>query len=401
MPAPGLPDWIGPGAIVRRYIRPGHVSERDHEPFYVLLTMELQGAYHDAGRATTGAYAFVVCPLDYERRLVVTDIFQRQVVNLPTLLSEWRWTGEYLGPNGNITMTGTSMPVTMHARAIQRDETVEIQGAGDMNGAYNVESVGETRIVLERMTYPRDTPTIGQIQQRAIAEQSETRDRLMRELLGIEDGVPSGIDHFEDPDPDDPEVYPEPAQPDADALTVEEITAMFRDPVDNIRPRTSDVNGAAVPAMILDVEPYQVWRLPPPNEGLWRVTIHTSDPRNPVILVHTREADRRIRCSATWLSEHGVRHEPPDSRTQNQPSPVVIGTLWEIPPEHLRRYRQVARWRVTRIDHDRVLLMSADGSGKRVYWPVSRLQSVGTFVGDGVPRRTAYERILHEDDDGV
>lgn len=140
------------------------------------------------------------------------------------------------------------------------------------------------------------------------------------------------------------------------------------------------------------VDANQVWLLPAPNVGLWRTSWETSQ----IVLTHVREADRIMRCTAGWLESHGVRQDPPDPRTELSGQPVVLGQVWEIPTDR-HQYKNVLLWRVHTIEGERVILMASDGSGKRLYWTTSILTRVGTYAGDGIPRRTAFERVLEDD----
>jgi hypothetical protein len=217
---------------------------------------------------------------------------------------------------------------------------------------------------------------------------AEERPNLSRAL--------SRLQNLAGPDDDDdiPPDLDDDILPDADYATWEQvpttptIVAVGRDG-DEVR---------AVPERDVPiVGPEQVWALPPPNEGLWRTTVAIlGNRRGSIRLTHTREADRRMDTTASWLVEHGVRQDPPDPRSRG--GEIVLGQIWEIPSEALHRYKDIRRWRVTAVDAARVTLRSADNGSKRLWWDHRRLLRLGTCLGDGLPRRTAFQRLLEDDE---
>lgn len=155
----------------------------------------------------------------------------------------------------------------------------------------------------------------------------------------------------------------------------------------------------------------QVWQLPAPNVGLWRTSwthpnLAQEARAGQITLTHTRENDRVMRCTATWLIEHGVRQQPLDPRTSaGLPAQsnggfagvVSLGQVWEIPTPNGKS----RRWAVSEINEraGRVRLMSEDMPGKRIYLTPAQILQLGTYAGDGLPRRTSYQRILEDDDE--
>jgi hypothetical protein len=365
MPTPGFPDWLNIGAIVMNIT----TDER-----LAITSIRFQPSPHPERQA--GSYAIQLNQLDEDipprprvangpaiLRAASQAVPYWTVINLPELLEHYRWTGEYFDENEHLVSEGTTMPVTMHMAALRPFERIHVQGSAAHDGEYVISSVtnhlhrsGGGRGLDLSLVDPASVPSLGTSLPAHI-----TLDMFM--------------------------------QTQDQEHTFEEIV------MDEVS--MGDAPELGIPR----VEDNQVWLLPSPNEGLWRTTF-TSGPRHilenhpQVTLTHTRERDRVMRCPATWLVNNAVRHEPRDPRT-NTGQQIALGQIWEFDPRHGSRYRRFPRWRVHTIDEraGRIMLMAADGSGKRIYLTPAKILEQAQFAGDGVPRRTAFQRVL-EDDDG-
>lgn len=484
MPTPGFPDWASVGAIVR----PTHPMATGG--LFVITRIEFQPA--DLPEAHAGAYAIVLNPIYDEnhslpRRVPLARVWDdarvRTVVNLPMLLENYEWTGEYLDENEQIIGVGTTMPVTMYAQGLAPGDEVIIQGSPNHDGVFRVGYAQHQHIMLNRDHEPV-TPEVEEAYQRERAataggwaadylgpanprtgadEPYMRTDGFGRDRTGLVAGLMGrlmGSDGVDEPQPGpqfpSADYFGQPANPDAlsDAgAEMEEVLAdagtTMRDAQDFLRAvQTIDPDSTAaqdahehmqrlanqdvlavytqVAQMPLD-PPYgleemdrvfqtlglpetdvpqvavsQVWLLPRPNDGRWRVAAAGV---LEIRLEHIRERDRYMTCTRAWLVQHGTRQEPPDPRARvGATSPVAKGQVWEIDPSNTKYSNSKNRmWRVQTIDEraGRLMLVAEDGSGKRLYWAPSRLLAVGTFAGDGSPRRTAYEHVLADelDDD--
>ena len=152
----------------------------------------------------------------------------------------------------------------------------------------------------------------------------------------------------------------------------------------------------------------QDWVLGQPHAGVWRIFGYEGEPgRNRATQWALRNITTQayIHAGGGWLVDHAVRQAPPDPRhrqnvsTLGSPS-VVLGQVWQIPLG--RRKRAPGRpvnFRVKEIKDDRVMLLSEEkNSGQRIYTTIAKLLGEGTLIGDGTPRRTAYERLLADHD---
>lgn len=156
----------------------------------------------------------------------------------------------------------------------------------------------------------------------------------------------------------------------------------------------------------------QDWVLGQPHAGVWRIFGYAGEPSP--YQVQDRTTEWMMRNTTTqawayvgegWLVDHGVRQMPPDPRHSQNVSTlglpaVLLGQVWQIPLG--RRKRAPGRpvnFRVKEIKGDQVMLLSEEkNSGQRVYTTIAKLTGEGTLIGDGTPRRTAYERLLADDD---
>ncbi len=347
MPPPGFPDWLGPGAIVIE----AATHNRDSSEIRYTVTdveMELPSVPWDGGERSGGGYVDALMELNYDAQEVVQGSLH--TVNLSAFLDLYQWTGEYLTPEGTITSTGTTLPVTMHMGALQPGQRLVIQGSSEHDGMYWIETVS------------RHVGAANGLDLRVVVDNTEVEQMLNEPLLREEI---RGFDGF------DPDMVM-PHDPDTTAVETN------------------------IPFVAAD----QVWQLPRPNGGLWRTS---RDPTNAGNwrLTHARERDRVMTCTATWLVTNGVRQTPPDPRTGGQNGTgIAIGQVWEFKADAGSRYQRCPRWRVREINgtSELVMLMAEDGSGKRIYLPPARILELATYAGDGLPRRTAYEHILEADD---
>lgn len=359
MPPPGFPDWLGPGAIVRE--RPNQEQpETWNDNRFIVMDVELQlpETTWDGSGEHPSIYAIALMTLNYDEQEV--DRATLHTLNLSAFLDLYEWTGEYFTPEGSIVSQGTTMPVTMYTAALRPAERIVIQGSPEHDGEFIIESIthhtgARNGFSLEAVTadsFDWARPGLAQ-------EQAEDMANLVSQM--------------------------EEAGIDAHAVVT-------HDPPLATPPQL--LNETDVPVVAAD----QIWLLPRPNQGLWRTSFNPTD-RGNIRLTHERERDRVMNCPATWLVQHGVRQTPPDPRTGGQQA-IVIGQVWEFKPEAGSRYRRFPRWRVCEVNAaaDMIMLMDEGGSGKRIYLPPARILSLATFVGDGLPRRTAYEHILEADD---
>lgn len=369
MPTPGFPEWLGPGAIVTE--RPSNVRYVTGLR-YVVMDVELQ---LPNGEDTQGAHAIALAPLTEIPTVGGhVDMTRMHVVNLPAILESYDWSGEYIMPDGTLVGVGTTMPVQMAATALQPMGTIVIQGTPELDGEYVVQSVAHHTGV--RMGIDIELRT-----RESILEPDA--EAAMEELAAMGQ-----------------QMFPDAYNPEEEAIPNVDDAGHPWEAV----PRTEAPASPELETGMPRVDANQVWLLPAPNEGLWRTsfTQHHLQHRNPgITLTHARERDRVMRCTGTWLIEHGVRQEPPDPRANRPGQQIVVGQIWEFNPDAGTRYRRIPRWRVHAINESagQVCLMAADGSGKRVFLPPARIVALATYAGDGIPRRTAYEHILDADDD--
>jgi len=362
MPTPGFPDWLGVGAVVRNIA----TSE-----YRVVTRIEFQPATHPERQA--GRYVIQLNqhlgnfptspqnPRPAHPHQIVTD--------LQEMVSNYAPTGDWLDEWEHIVSTGTTHPIVMAATALQPMGRLMVQGSGLFDGEYMIQSVThhmgavvvDGSLGLAGFDIELRTQAMLQTPEN-IAPMEMDGAAYMPDVAAWDVGV----------DQDEDRAWPPPGSPEIET---------------------------GMPQVDVD----QVWLLPLPNEGLWRTsfTQHVLMARDPgITLSHTRERDRVMRCTSTWLIEHGVRQEPPDPRANRPGHEIVIGQIWEFNPAAGKRYRQIPRWRVHTINEGagKVCLMAADGSGKRIYLPTSRIVALATYAGDGIPRRTAFEHILDDAD---
>jgi hypothetical protein len=289
------------------------------------------------------------------------------VLSLNDFLEHYSWTSEHLMPDGTLVGTGTTMPVTMHMGAIAPNQRLVIQGSAEYDGEYLITSVSQG--------YGGGGPEL---------------------TIGINNLARLGAG-----------LRPH-AQRDAPRPTYDRGSSHVRNGMDTSHLIT-DPPYSQTPSVIEGerpiVESGQVWLLPVPNQGLWRTEVISGRVVTaPIRLTHQREAHRVMNCSARWLVEHGVRQAPPDPRPQ-RPGQVAYGQVWEfaqegVPVDHGRAR---GRFRVMEINEraGRARLHAEDGSGKRIYMPPADILRNAMYVGDGLPRRTAFERVLEDDEEDV
>lgn len=381
MPTPGFPEWLGPGAVV---IEAATHNRDTNEIRYVVMDVELQlpETTWDGAGNTEGGHIVALMPLTQTGDLpVLTFAVDRaglHTLNLSALLDLYQWTGEYLMPDGRLHGVATTMPTTFHMGALRPNERLVIQGAGDLDGEYLISAVDTHHAAAGRRHGIDITLVDPDVMDRRVeAEQIAVMPR---------DFLPGRVDY--------------------------DLALQRQDLPD----RDLDVDAPVVPAPDPSeietgrpvVAANQVWLLPAPNAGLWRTSFsresqmtnaHVRSPQ--LTLTHARERDRVMRCTGHWLIEHGVRQEPPDPRSSRPNQAIVIGQVWEFNPDAGTRYRRVPRWRVLEVNEGagQVCLIAEDGTGKRIYLPPARIVALATYSGNGVPRRTAFEHILDDNDD--
>jgi hypothetical protein len=368
MPTPGVPDWACVGAV----IRPNRNNVYVPGLRFVITRIEFQPSVRPEVEA--GAYAFALNPL-------VPDVYQRvldravggMTVNLASLIDHYAATGEYMDENEHLVGYGTTAPVSMFAQGLDAGDEVVITGSADHDGVYRVGYAHYQHIMLNRDHDPV-TPEIEDQMARDLARERDDEASL-HDLAGVPD---SGSEVFPDYDTE----------------------GYGQDLVDPPDP--------AAEGVLPDVVIGHTWVLPAPNTGVWRVERvlrrASSERAAAFRMEHTTERDRSMTCTRTWLVNNGSRRDPPDPRAQpTSASPVALGQVWDIAPSNTRYHSSPNRlWRVLALTTaGQVMLVSEDGLGKRLYWAPTRLQQHGTFMGDGVPRRTAYEHVLADalDDD--
>jgi hypothetical protein len=419
MPTPGVPDWACVGAV----IRPNRNNVYVPGLRFVITRIEFQPSVRPEVEA--GAYAFALNPL-------VPDVYQRvldravggMTVNLASLIDHYAATGEYMDENEHLVGYGTTAPVSMFAQGLDAGDEVVITGSADHDGVYRVGYAHYQHIMLNRDHDPV-TPEIEDQMARDLAR-SRHDEASLHDLAGVPD---SGSEVFpDDTDGYDPfyEGLPEMGQDLVDPPYAERVVDNhgFGLPSPDMVVPGYGPSGAmldwedtifetpepdpAAEGVLPDVVIGHTWVLPAPNTGVWRVAAARSEDarRNTLSfrMEHTTERDRSMTCTRTWLVNNGSRRDPPDPRAQpTSASPVALGQVWDIAPSNTRYHSSPNRlWRVLALTTaGQVMLVSEDGLGKRLYWAPTRLQQHGTFLGDGVPRRTAYEHVLADalDDD--
>jgi len=385
MPTPGFPDWLGPGAVVRELATLGPWVVMNVE-LVLPNAIERTHGHHDI--ALRPLFQIVREPLRYG--VLYDDL---RTLGLDEFLEHYSWTGEHLMPDGTLVGTGTTMPVTMHMGAIAPNQRLVIQGSAEYDGEYLITSVSQGYGGGPELT-------IG-------------INNLARLGAGW---LPGAVSPFE-PEPtredfgdtEDPDVTYDPTPSemlqDQRMTAVQVMSAMGMDTSHLITDPPYSQTPSVIEGERPIVESGQVWLLPVPNQGLWRTEVISGRVVTaPIRLTHQREAHRVMNCSARWLVEHGVRQAPPDPRPQ-RPGQVAYGQVWEfaqegVPVDHGRAR---GRFRVMEINEraGRARLHAEDGSGKRIYMPPADILRNAMYVGDGLPRRTAFERVLEDDEEDV
>jgi hypothetical protein len=446
MPAPGFPEWACVGAIVR--------TQADLRYRYVITRVEFRPA--QMPEAQPGVYVISMGPVMPEQDPLPprpAPIEPDDEFDLLTLITQFEWTGEWMDEDEGVVTAATTMPVTMVTDAIAPNRLLHIDGTFNsrLDGVYTIRTVEDTygpppndRLVLtlergnhlveenvrpglgtERPGYihmledPQADLAVGtQFMQAAfealvstpapgVDEPDVEMEPAAESMEGFEETTPDTIGEINPADfpnlrlvsgrrqtqsPPTPQTAQDEARrrlgPLATQAAVDILTLSLLYPAREM-PDT-DVPG---------VNAGQIWLLPQPNEGLWRVSV-PSRPDGNITLTHIREQHRIMRSTPTWLIDHGVRQEPPDPRANRPGQQIIIGQIWDIPTGVSLRYT-CPRWRVHEINEraGRIILMDAEGTAKRLYWTQAQLLRHGTYVGDGIPRRTSYERLLEDHDD--
>lgn len=340
-----MPEWLGPGAVVAERGTPDRRT-------FVVISVSLQASsvptegstletiFQEHTTRLGGAYVVTLAFLNTHSLPMHLDVNQRIVGNLETILAAYEFVGAYYTMNGELI---PSEPRPNLQRALARLQGLEGNDDEpvfpDWQGPIDAE---EGDLLFSE-------------------EEGDVFEGFVRQAAAPTNGVlVIGMDP---------------------AFRAQDGTGTVRAEPERDRPI---------------VTPNQVWLLPPPNEGLWRTSAPQVGYRHGSLrLTNVREPDRMLDCTPTWLVEHGIRQDPPDPRSRG--GEIVLGQIWEIPSEALHRYKDVRRWRVTAVDAARVTLRSADNGSKRLWWDRARLLRLGTCVGDGHPRRTAYQRLLEDD----
>jgi hypothetical protein len=415
MPTPGFPDWLGVGAVVRN-VRLG--------TRHVIMDIEFQPArpHHP----NSGAYRFRLSPEED-----LANVYARarnDYINLPMMLAGYRFTGDYMNPAGGLTSTGTTMPVTMYAQGVFPGARIHIEGGREYDGAWTVALVypDNNQVMLARVV---ETQAQTQI------EEAVRRSELVRELL--ESGLADPAEDDMVPDPDflvepvidvdpDPTSRPATIRPrrmfvrEASFTTIAATSSSIgmmttasavggggggggrESGHHDMSASSVSVGGGAGGTGVIGISDHdaapgptvgQTWVLyagtPPPgcSLGHWRATAVNGDT---VELVNVRDANQRISTSYGWLLRHATASVDGTGKSE----------VWEIDPQKHRYKRMTNRnWLVTAERDDRVELTAGDGSGKRLFLTRTRLRSIGNYIGDGIHRRTAYERLLSDDDE--
>jgi hypothetical protein len=379
MPPPGFPDWLCPGAVVMPMGLRGPAADRN-----IVLAVGLV----PPGRGSEeGFYNVVIATLGPSEHGTESVGQSTLTLHLTEFLRSYDWMGEYITPEGHIVLP-TPAPVTLRTAGIREGELLSIEGSAGYDGVYQVTdvhaagfSVGPTNTsAYDTSAQEEEAPSpdeedvarrlaearsMLQEAERVISQHNITAETFLR--------TTDGLTALWDGDRDIPEQTP-------DEYALAQNEALDPEPL-----MEGDIPRVSVG---------QVWMLPRPNLGRWRV-----DPDNGwadgIRLVAVQD-NREMRCTRAWLIQHGVRDTPPDPRSRRTVGQIAIGQVWEI---HQRRH--AGQWRVIEINEraNRVRLNAEDGSGKRVYLTPTVLMRNGTYVGDGLPRRTAFERVLDDDNE--